>query len=64
MARKRTVRKNPVGRPTRKPDTEVLGMMLRNHSSSEIADVFGVSDSTVRSWIFREKKKGVNAYGR
>ena len=64
MAGKRRKKRNPVGRPTRKPDTELLSILLKSHSSAEVASVFGVSDSTVRSWKHRDIKKGVNAYGR
>ena len=50
--------KKPVGRPSRKPDTEMLQFMLEKYNSSEIAQMFGVPSSTVRSWKGRDKKRG------
>lgn len=50
--------KHAVGRPTRKPDADVLQFMLEKYNSSEIAQMFGVPSSTVRSWKCRDKKRG------
>ena len=44
------------GRPSHRPDSELLSILLNNHTSSEIGYMFGVSDSTVRSWVHRDKK--------
>lgn len=50
--------KRPVGRPSRKPDTELLQIMLEKCNASEVARILGVPSSTVRSWKHRDISKG------
>ncbi len=50
--------KRAVGRPSRKPDTEVLILLLEKYNSADIARMFGVPSSTVRSWKCRDRKRG------
>ena len=50
--------KRAVGRPTRKPDADVLEIMMEKYTAADIARMFGVPSSTVRSWKCRDKKRG------
>ena len=49
-------RKQP-GRPAKKPisDDELLEL-YRNHTATEIAAMYGVKPSTVRSWVSKIRK--------
>ncbi len=53
----RSIKKNSVGRPSRKPDQDVMKILLEKHNTSEIGRILGVPSSTVRSWVFRERKQ-------
>ncbi len=50
--------KRPVGRPSRKPDSDMLEIMMEKYTAAEIARMFGVPSSTVRSWKCRDIRKG------
>lgn len=45
------------GRPTNRPDTETLAKLYDNMKAKEIAEKYGVSESTVRAWITRARKE-------
>lgn len=47
------------GRPTKRPSDDVLADMYRTHTARQIADEYGVTEATVRSWIARIRRKGV-----
>lgn len=46
------------GRPTKKPDDEELLKLYEDHTAPEIAAMYGVESSTVRSWISKVRKSG------
>ncbi len=56
MSKNALIRKH-IGRYSKKPDYELLLMMLEKHTSAEIGNMFGVSSSTVRSWVYRDKRR-------
>lgn len=47
------------GRPSKMPPADELLRLYEKHTSTEIGKVYGVSSSTVRTWVARLKKKGV-----
>ena len=49
--------KHAVGRPSRKPDADMLKIMMEKYTAADIARMFGVPSSTVRSWKCRDKKR-------
>ncbi len=52
-----TIAKKKGGRPSKKPPIEVLGLLYQNMTAKEIANEYGVTESTVRSWIARARKE-------
>lgn len=53
-----------MGRPTHRPDPETLAFMLKHYKGREIAYMFGVKESTVFSWVCRDRQKGIDVYGK
>lgn len=49
-----------MGRPTKRPEPDFLLALYAKHKAKEIAYMYGVSESTVRSWISRIKKERMN----
>ena len=49
-----------MGRPTKRPQPDFLLALYENHKAKEIAYMYGVNESTVRSWISRIKKERMN----
>lgn len=45
------------GRPTKRPDIEVLSDLYERHTAREIAVMYGVSTATVRGWIYQYRKE-------
>lgn len=45
------------GRPTVRPDADWLVKYYEEHTAREIAEMFDVSISTVRSWVCRIKQE-------
>lgn len=45
------------GRPTNKPNDDVLSDLLSKHTSVQIAAMYGVSSSTVRAWAYHARKR-------
>lgn len=46
------------GRPSKRPDLQMLAMLYEQMTAKEIAEKYGVKESTVRSWIARARKAG------
>lgn len=44
------------GRPSKRPDPERLAELYAKHTATEIAKMYGVTATTVRSWVFRLRK--------
>lgn len=44
------------GRPTKRPDPEVLVELYSKHTAEEIAKMYGVKTPTVWSWVSRLRK--------
>lgn len=44
------------GRPTKRPDPELLAELYAKHTAEEIAKQYGVKTPTVRSWVARIRK--------
>lgn len=53
-----TIAKKKGGRPSKKPSIEMLNMLYQSMTAKEIAEKYGVTESTVRSWIARARKAG------
>ena len=53
---KMDIPKKKNGRPTKQPNAEVLVKLYEKHTASEIAEMYGVSNNTVYSWISRLRK--------
>lgn len=49
-----------MGRPTKRPNPELLALLYKNHTSKEIAEMYDVSASTVRMWACRLRKESEN----
>lgn len=49
--------------PSNRPKPELLLKLYEKHSSKEIADMYGVTSATVRSWVYRLRKKGESVNG-
>lgn len=49
-----------MGRPTKRPEPDFLLALYEKHKAKEIAYMYGVNESTVRSWISRIKKERMN----
>ena len=45
------------GRPTKRPDLQLLSMLYQTMTAKEIAQQYCVSESTVRSWVSRARKQ-------
>ena len=54
---KREIPKKKNGRPTKRPDTDYLINLYEHYTATEIASMYGVAESTVRSWISRLRKE-------
>lgn len=46
------------GRPTKKPSLEMLAMLYEHMTAKEIAEKYGVKESTVRSWLWNYRRAG------
>ena len=46
-----------MGRPTKRPEKELLMILYSRHTAHELATMYDVSDSTVRSWVCRLRKE-------
>lgn len=45
-----------MGRPSVRPDDETLATLYRDKPTKEIAEMYGVKPSTVRSWASRVRR--------
>lgn len=52
-----TVTKKKGGRPTKKPDVQTFARLYEQHTSKEIAEQYGVKESTVRGWAYHYRKE-------
>ena len=57
-----TIINKKMGRPTKRPEPEFLVALYNDHTAKQIADMYDVRESTVRSWISR-LRKGLKADG-
>lgn len=53
-----TIKTKKGGRPSKRPDLQMLAMLYEQMTAKEIAEKYGVKESTVRSWIARARKAG------
>lgn len=53
-----TLEKKKGGRPSKRPDAATLAELYRTHTATEIAEKYGVKDSTVRGWAYALRKRG------
>lgn len=53
-----TIARKKGGRPTKKPSLEMLAMLYEQMTAKEIAEQYGVKESTVRSWLWSYRKAG------
>lgn len=44
------------GRPSKRPTDDELNELYKTMSASEIAKKFGVSEHTVRGWIYKARR--------
>jgi len=56
---KNVVVKHTSGRPRSRPDDDLILKLYGMLTSVEISKMYGVSPSTVRSWVRRAKNEGV-----
>lgn len=54
---KMTITKKKGGRPSKKPDINVLNMLYQTMTAKQIAEHYDVKEATVRSWIARARKE-------
>ena len=54
---KKEIPKKKNGRPTKRPDPDYLIKLYERHTAPELAIMFDVSESTVRSWVSRLRKE-------
>lgn len=47
------------GRPSKRPSNEELAMLYQNMTAKQIGEYFGVSEYTVRNWIFKARKEEI-----
>ncbi len=52
-----TIAKKQGGRPSRRPTNEELAMLYSRMTAKEVAEHYGVSEYTVRTWINRARKE-------
>lgn len=50
-------KKNRGGKVSKKPTIEVLDELYQKHTAVQIAEMYGVSPSTVRTWIANYRKE-------
>ncbi|WP_418751546.1 hypothetical protein [Frisingicoccus sp.] len=50
-------KKRKTGRPSKRPNPELLATLYENHSATELAEMYGVTPGTVRSWMCRIRKE-------
>lgn len=53
-----TIKPKKGGRPSKRPNLQMLTMLYEQMTAKEIAEKYGVKESTVRSWIARARKAG------
>ena len=49
-----------MGRPTKRPEPDFLLALYEKHKAKEIACMYDVSESTVRSWVSRVRRERMN----
>lgn len=49
-------RKKNKGRPSKRPSVSKLAREYSKKSTKDIAQKYGVSESTVRSWVFKARR--------
>lgn len=57
-----TIPNKKMGRPTKRPAPEFLVALYKDHTAKQIAEMYDVKESTVRSWVAR-LRKGLKADG-
>ena len=55
------VMKKNSGRPTNRPDVATLDELYKDHTATEIAAMYKVSPSCVRSWVMRYRRELAHA---
>ena len=58
MTQHNPIPKKKSGVPAKMPDEEILLALYQNHTSREIAGLYNVSESTVRSWVHKIRYRG------
>ena len=53
----KTIPNKKSGRPSNRPDPEYLLTLYEKYTAPQIAEMFHVSESTVRSWVSRLRKE-------
>ena len=63
MKKKEPIPYKKTGRPSKRPDPELLIALYQDHTATELAEMYDVSETTVRSWVSRlRKEREQNAY--
>lgn len=52
-----TIERKKGGRPTKRPSNEKLNEMYQSMTARQIGMKYNVSENTVRSWIYRARRK-------
>ena len=45
------------GRPKKRPSLEILATLYADHTAGEIAEMYGVKESTVRFWLWQYRQE-------
>ena len=53
----KTIPKKKGGRPSNRPDPDYLILLYEKYTAPQIAEMYHVSVSTVRSWVSRLRKE-------
>lgn len=50
-------KKKKSGRPSKRPNPELLATLYETHTATELAEMYDVTPGTVRSWMCRIRKE-------
>lgn len=54
------IEKKRHGRPSKRPDNEILSLLYSSMTAGEIAKKYNVSERTIRGWIYKVRKEQRN----